>query len=240
MSVDTLSILKSEDDYRQFVQEDKKLQALADHPESFPALTSRNANYLGKLNYQFLELDGREKFLRYLNQGSILKKDEMSRIRKENELLSMQVENQRKAVDETKIDVGDRSEKLIKLLVKEVNRRSDAVRDLDMEIELLAKEHRLLTEELQGDDKSLDELVHEQKTLGADLGQLQVKFVQLCRQREEQARELDQKTRQHQELVAQREQIEKDIRKYDGEESDGQLRAKVHELNGLLGIWGGL
>ncbi|QPG77195.1 hypothetical protein FOA43_004602 [Brettanomyces nanus] len=170
MEVSDLPILESEQLYKSFIKstdEEKLSELLIDHPESFPELTSKNKNYLSKLNYQFLELDSREKFLRYLNLGSIVKNDEIAEINKQNESLSLEIQRQREQVDVLKEQVNFKSDKVIKILIKECKKRNDTTRLLEEEVDNLHKEKQEL------DDMSVIEATNRELFVGKNVDQLE-------------------------------------------------------------------
>lgn len=156
-----LPILQAEDSYKKFVKDlesqnglniyEKGIaKKLLDHPECLSELTKRNKSYMEKLNYQFLELDSKEKFFRYLNQGSILKKDEMLQISKENEELERQVNKQQSEIEALNAQLDGKSDKVIRILVKECKKRNETTRGMEEEVNRLEAEKLHLEQVIAG------------------------------------------------------------------------------------------
>ncbi len=156
-----LPILQAEDLYKKFAKslesqngpntyEKDIAKKLSDHPECLSELADRNKSYLEKLNYQFLELDSKEKFFRYLNQGSILKKDEMLQISKENEKLEKQIAEQQNEIKTLKAQLDAKSDKVIRILVKECKKRNETTREMEEEVSRLEAEKLHLGQIISG------------------------------------------------------------------------------------------
>lgn len=257
-----LPILESEEQYKAFVKtlhtpdnDDNLEDRLESHPEFFPDFVSKNKNYLKKLNYQFLELDSRERFLRFLNMGSFLKRDEIVKISKEKEAIKAQIAQEKEAVEKLKDGLNTKSDKVIKILVRECKKRNDTTRRMEREVSELESERDQLMAEMA--DSDLDGYVNKEVLEGKHLNQLeQMKTsynAEISQSRQElaklqsQLRGLDESMdkvmqRQH-ELDEERKNMDIKLARY-GEadkpmytEDEKTRKAQYEALKQLIGTW---
>ncbi|GME79398.1 unnamed protein product [Ambrosiozyma monospora] len=245
--------LNSQKEFREFIEKNRIAEELAadettlyQNPQFLKDLISNYETYVEKLNWQLQELGSKERFLRLVDQGSVLTPHQEREIDQLNKQLRKAYEAQERQLEQFKKHISAKCHKMIKLLDESITAQTQGVafeEELKTLRERTAEIERKTNIEIGGEFSvgSVAELQTLIDGLQKENAELELKGTVLDGEKEglmEKDRKVEEELAELQsEVMEKKSELEKwENVKKDGKQADLELVKQAEYLNELMRI----